>query len=667
MSESPKRPRSAFGTGLVASFRAAAGEALARRETKGSRLAVADLPEDVTQLAPGGLYVVYAMPRTQPCDALIWNTARDAATRHVTVVLARTQAQIAERMRALGFVEGVPARGWPRKLNVLSMPPAAAIDVDASHPVAGGARVGAAPPFARLIGALRALKRFGFRTGSLYLVEGAERWFSWQDPAVLAREGRLLADWCARRGVTLVLIVHPTPAQPFEDTDVIAREERFDDEASHSSRGEFHGACAGVARMRRAHGELLWFADFWRAGRALVTAEVHALRFTEGGELTVAPDAVGAGRGHAGTLLARDEERVVASRAVVSNETWVPDEWEIVDDIDAAVAASRGAVAATVLLDYTDGAGLERLCAAVHTLRRQCGRALKIVVVERQQALRHQYELLLLSLGANLLLGRDLPFSRMQSLLRSLQGQLDTRPIAADYKASLAAALADDVRGYLPAKAFCERVQDVLARGAMLQLPHVLVKLTLLSSAAHVDALRRCAPRRAGDVFTADAAHIYVFLFACRLPDADAALARIFDSPLRTWSDDVVFLADDSIGREIAALAAADRRLPLADYSDLFAAARAAPSATPGGVTPERSRASGIVQHAETKGAGEAKARLEAVERAIDAARADAAHACAPAADGVAPSAAAPLRAAPPRRFAERCAMPLRTRVPEEK
>jgi cellulose biosynthesis protein BcsE len=272
-------------------------------------------------------------------------------------------------------------------------------------------------------------------------------------------------------------------------------------------------------------------------------------------------------------LLARDEQRVVVSRAVVrGHEAWVPPHWEVLADQAAVLAACADAQAATVVLDYAGGAQLDALCAAVHALRRQAGRALKIVIVERGEVLRHQYELLVLTLGANLVLGRDLPFSRMQSLLQSLQGQLHARPVAADYRAALSAALSDAVLGYLPAGAFCERVRTVLERSAVLQLPHVLVKLTLLPQCAHVDALRHCVPRREGDVFTADASHLYVFLFACRLADADAALARIFDVPVERIADALVHLAEQSIGDELAALDAANRRARIADYSDLFAA-----------------------------------------------------------------------------------------------
>ncbi|MFP3607568.1 BcsE family c-di-GMP-binding protein, partial [Paraburkholderia sp. SIMBA_053] len=61
-------------------------------------------------------------------------------------------------------------------------------------------------PLARLYGALRALKPFGFRRGSVFFVEGAEHWFTWDRPDDLAYEGRVLADWCETRNITLVLL-----------------------------------------------------------------------------------------------------------------------------------------------------------------------------------------------------------------------------------------------------------------------------------------------------------------------------------------------------------------------------------------------------------------------------------------------------------------------------
>ncbi|KWE54339.1 cellulose biosynthesis protein BcsE [Burkholderia ubonensis] len=541
-----------------------------------SRLAIDGLPDEWTQLEAGGLYAVYAAARTPACDALVWESARQARTRDVTVVLARDHASVAAQLGERGFAGAALAPGWPRNLNVLAMPPAAAdAQPDAAHAAPG--------PFARLTGGFRAMKRFGFHARSLYFVEGAERWFSWNDPVALAEEGRAFADWCRMHRIAVVLLMNP-------DGDARADDAGADDlplvrDARRTRRSAFHSVCAGVAQLQRTHGELLWVVDFWRAGDTLAAGEVRPLRFAPSGRLSAIFDADALAQPRR-MKLASDEDRVVVSRAVVDGERWVPNGWEIVDDNAAVVAACAKAQAATAVLAFRTRTQLEALCADVHTLRRQCGGALKIAIVERGEVLRHQFEMLVLSLGANSVIGRDLPFSRLQAAVRSLHGQLQARPVAADYRAALAAALGDTVLGYLPVGAFCLRTRAVLDRGAVLALSHTLVKMTLLPGVAHVDALRHCLPRRAGDVVTADAEHLYVFLFACEPADADEALKRIFDVPVDTLSDRVVHLAHGSIDAELNALKAENRRAPIADYSDLFAAAHPAGGAGADTATP---------------------------------------------------------------------------------
>ncbi|WP_322025053.1 cellulose biosynthesis protein BcsE [Burkholderia sp. BCC1977] len=536
-----------------------------------SRLAIDGLPDTWTQLEAGGLYAIYAAAGTPACDALVWESARQSRTRDVTVVLSRAAARVAAQLQARGFAGGAQPAGWPRNLNVLAMPPApAAADGDAA--LEPGAPRRAAPgPFARLTGGLRAMKRYGFRARSLYFIEGAQRWFSWDDPAALAEEAHALVDWCRTHRIALVLLVDPeivrTGADPDTDDPPLVRD------ANRAPRSGFHGVCSGVAQLQRTHGELLWVVDFWRAGDTLAAGEVRPLRFAPGGRLAAIVDGAAAEPSRR-MKLATDEDRVVVSRAVLDEGSRVPAGWEIVDDNAAVVAACAHAQAATAVLAFRSHAQLEALCAAVHALRRQCGGALKIAVVERGEVLRQQFEMLVLSVGANRVVARDLPVSRMHAAVNALRGQLYARPVAPDYRAALAAALGDSVLGYLPVGAFCLRIRAVLDRGAVLALPHTLAKIALLPGVSHVDALRHCRPRRAGDVVTADAGHLYVFLFACEPADAGDALARIFDVPVDTLSDRVVCLGEGSIDTELDALKTENRRAPIADYSDLFATAQ---------------------------------------------------------------------------------------------
>ncbi|KWB17905.1 cellulose biosynthesis protein BcsE [Burkholderia cepacia] len=649
--------RPALGAaGLLGRLRAllGAGPAGGRAGTV-SRLAIDGLPDAWTQLEAGGLYAIYAAGGTPACDALVWESARQARTRDVTVVLARDAAHVAGQMRARGFADGAHPAGWPRNLNVLAMPPAA-------EPAGGdgtgtGAGTGAtadvprraAPgPFARLTGGLRAMKRYGFRARSLYFVEGAQRWFSWDDPIALADEAHALADWCRTRRIALVLLLDPEATRADDAA-------RTDDaplvrDADRTPRSGFHGICSGVAQLQRTHGELLWIVDFWRAGDTLAAGEVRPLRFAPGGRLSASIDG-GATEPANRMKLASDEDRVVVSRAVLDGTNRAPQGWEIVEDNAAVVAACAHAQAATAVLVFRSHAQLEALCADVHTLRRQCGGALKIAVVERGEVLRQQFEMLVLSVGASRVIARDLPVSRLQGAVHALRGQLYARPVAADYRAALAAALGDSVLGYLPVGAFCLRIRAVLDRGAVLALPHTLAKIALLPGVSHVDALRHCRPRRAGDVVTADAAHLYVFLFACEPADAEDALARIFDVPVDTLSDRVVCLGQGSIDTELNALKAENRRAPIADYSDLFGAAQPAGASRaplartgPGDALPDAGEVSGAIDAIDTIVALEA---IGAMPAAAAAAAADA-------------SAPEPVILAARKRSAIRSAMPLR-------
>ncbi|HDR9587833.1 TPA: cellulose biosynthesis protein BcsE [Burkholderia stabilis] len=572
--------RPAFGAaGLLGRLRALLrmGPAGGRIGTL-SRLAIDGLPDAWTQLEAGGLYAIYAAGGTPACDTLVWESVRQARTRDVTVVLARDAARIAEQMQARGFAGGAQPAGWPRNLNVLAMPTTAEPAGDDGAPGAvGNAPRRAAPgPFARLTGGLRAMKRYGFRARSLYFVEGAQRWFSWDDPVALAEEAHALADWCRTRRIALVLLLDPEAARA--GADALTDDPPLVRDANRTPRSGFHGICSGVAQLQRTHGELLWIVDFWRAGDTLTAGEVRPLRFAPGGRLSASVDG-GATEPANRMKLASDEDRVVVSRAVLDGTNRVPGDWEIVDDNAAVVAACAHAQAATAVLAFRSHAQLEALCADVHALRRQCGGALKIAIVERGEVLRQQFEMLVLSVGANRVVARDLPVSRMQAAVHALRGQLYARPVAPDYRAALAAALGDSVLGYLPVGAFCLRIRAVLDRGAVLALPHTLAKITLLPGVSHVDALRHCRPRRAGDVVTADAGHLYVFLFACEPVDADDALGRIFDVPVDTLSDRVVCLGQGSIDSELDALKAENRRAPIADYSDLFAVAQPAGAA----------------------------------------------------------------------------------------
>jgi len=549
----PRPTTSGWLTGLRHAMRHA-------RERASLRLAIDQLPDTWSVLARGGMHAVYAAPGTPACDALIWNTARAAGIANVTVVRGLPHAQVAAQLRALGFVNAQPARGWPRHLNVLSLPPAA---VD---PEPGGTC-----PLLRLGTLLRSLLRSGLRRDSLCIIDDAQRWFSWDDPLALHREVELLARWCSRRHVAMVLILASRLTRKEQAT---AR--------SHEALHAFHQRFSGVARLERSAGELRWHADVWRAGEALVANEDCPLRFDTAGHLVALrnpADSAGCATAQA-TLLLQDERRLIASSALISGEGWVPPDWEIQPDNDAVYAASASAQAATIVFTFGANARLDDLCAMIHTLRRSGGGSLKIVTAACSETMGLQHELLLLAVGADLVLERDLPFTRVLSALQSLQGQFHTRPTVEDWRGALAAAQPDAGAGYLPVPRFCEHIEAALQRSRPLLLPHVLAELSLRPDVAHLDALRACRLRQPGQFVTVFSTQVYVFLFACRPPDADAALADIFCARIHELFDTVTLHSGHAISCHVEMLR--DRQLHACapDYSDLLPSWELPPAST---------------------------------------------------------------------------------------
>jgi cellulose biosynthesis protein BcsE len=542
--------------------------ALLLRPPRTAKLAIEGLPEQFAGLQPQDAHAVYIADAAAR-DALLFDTARASKAAHTTLVLARPPKDIAAALRARGFGVNNPAAAWPRKLNVLALPPLP-LPTDATDSAESAESDVPAAPLARLVSGLRALKRFGLKQGTLYIIEGADHWFHWRNAAVLAQEARFLADWCELRRSCVLLVFSGSHLAPGPQDDPLDYDERQDVAATAGALNSFHGAFGGVASLLKSHGEMIWKIEFWRASDTMVTGESVPVRFTEAGALAIAKTTIDDEKKR--MLLTRDENRVVASQASVAGEKYIPADWEIVEDNPAALPACRHARGVTVLLDYSGQNTLADLCETIHTLRRHCGQALKIVVRERHQFLRHQYELLILNLGANQVIGRDVPFSRVQFLLKSLQGQLCTRPIANDFQTALSAAICASICGYLTVPLFCEQIEMLIERGQVLRLPHLLFHLRLLPEVAHLDALNACILKRDGDICSADANGLYLFLFGCRISDADAVMLRIFgENAGRFFENDVRYIDNIDFLEQVEILKNNYARYAAPDYSDALA------------------------------------------------------------------------------------------------
>lgn len=506
---------------------------LARLQAR-TLLAIEGLAPALGTLASGRAHVVYAQP-SPARDAFFWQTAAVALRGPASVLSTRDADGIAKVLREHGLDIDVN-RALHSRANLCALRAQPGRDgIDA------------------LIDALQALTDQCGARGTMFLIEGAEAFFSWQDAVALASQGVRLNDWCAKERCGVLLVVAPPPLAPGQ---------------SPPDLQAFHGRFAGAAQLSQQQGQYTWEVAFWRDKQSVVAGEVLRLRFAPHEQrLMVASDTYSDQIEEAG-MLAPDEDRVIVSRDAVLRERFIPENWRIVDSNEAAVATASQSVAATVILHYSGSRDLELLASQVHRLRRSAGRALKIVIREDREAMRQHYELLMLNLGANAVVAQRTPFARMQAMIDALQGQVFSRPILADYHSALSAVLTTSATGYVTPDTFLSLVRDAVERSRLIRLPHVLLQLPLLPEVAHIDALRACHMNRAGDLCTAGSDSVYAFFFACRLDDVDAVCARVFQRPMADmFQGDLRSGDNESIAATLSELEADIQAYPPPDYT----------------------------------------------------------------------------------------------------
>ena len=270
-------------------------------------------------------------------------------------------------------------------------------------------------------------------------------------------------------------------------------------------------------------------------------------------------------------LHAPDQGRVIATAATVAEARGVPAEWVVVSNLSDMEAACNNAVAATILLHADGDLEFEALSHFVHRMRLSHPRSLKIIVRETNDKLRYSNELVLLRLGVNLIVYKEIPFSRVLQVINEMSSQIFSRLVENDYLLAAQAAEPNRVAGYLSPSNFCREVAAMVKRSERIHLSHSLVRLPILSRVAQLDALQACKARRFGDIFTADQSSVYLFLFACREPDVNSTLDRLFSLPVtELFSSHIIEPTPELISEAIGQLRLDNESSPMSDYAAML-------------------------------------------------------------------------------------------------
>lgn len=332
-----------------------------------------------------------------------------------------------------------------------------------------------------------------------------------------AFDERALRDWCARlaawlaqRECTLLVCSHGEPQG------LVARLLPCNE------------ALAGLAQLYHGRGSLHYLLHFWRNDLAVRAGGEVAL-VEDDGRLCCRPETERGSPGPASS----DLQRCLAARAVLEGAPPLSEHWQLFDDDASLLAAALQASAASVILRIDSNAQVGELARQIYLLRRQRGRALKVLVRELSPCLRYLDEQLLLVCGASLIVPYGTALSRFLTQLDSLQGQSWNRVLPDDFETTLRQLRPPPLRGVLSAGAFRRAVGEIFAAGQYGEVSHLLLRLQPVAGLSLAQILGQCRLRRYGDLACVAGGVLYLFLFACRSNALESALGNIFRLPWR--------------------------------------------------------------------------------------------------------------------------------------
>ncbi|WP_318389235.1 cellulose biosynthesis c-di-GMP-binding protein BcsE [Enterobacter sp.] len=253
-----------------------------------------------------------------------------------------------------------------------------------------------------------------------------------------------------------------------------------------------------------------------------------------------------------------DEKRILSNVMVLEGAPALSEHWTLFENNETLFEEARTTQAATIIFSLTQNNQIDNMARQIHTLRRQRGSALKIIVRENNASLRATDERLLLGCGANMVIPWNAPLSRCLTLIESVQGQQFNRHVPEDISMLLNMTQPLKLRGYQTWDIFCDAVGNMMNNTL---LPPdgkgVLVALRPVPGIRVEQALTLCRPNRVGDIMTIGDNRLVLFLSFCRVNDLDTALNHIFPLPTADiFSNRMIWFEDNQIAAELVQMRA---------------------------------------------------------------------------------------------------------------
>ncbi|MGQ0709781.1 MAG: BcsE family c-di-GMP-binding protein [Rhodoferax sp.] len=434
------------------------------------------------------------------------------------------------------------------------------------------------------------LEHFEVRENGFVLMDQADDAIGLHDVSLALEQVHILSEWLARQRVTALLVFLRLT------------------EAHSGTLNALMDQLHGIVRLGGDEDGLRLTFDYWQSSEGTVAARHFHLLTLESNlyEATVkAPSVETVADTAAGSAAAPPEVSTPTyfymDPDLRSLSSQLAGQWQFVDTLVGMMHATRNQRRAVVIFCYQHDTHLRQLAEAIHTLRINLGKYAQIIVQEKGASLRYQNEALLLRLGTNLVIHRDVPPARMPLMIDSVAGQVFNRDVDINFEAALASVSPTSLRGYQPPMRFAREVSTLVERAGTLNVPYALVVGMPAPGMPMLDVLQSLRLSRAGDLLSADNAHCYLFLNACQQAVVLPTLERLLGgTAVDAVLTELRFLVTrESIALELEALTHNAEVGMVIDYTSSLpspqpaAAPAAALSAAPMAAPPPRTPAAG--------------------------------------------------------------------------
>lgn len=385
------------------------------------------------------------------------------------------------------------------------------------------------------------LEQFGISQNSYILFDQADDVLSLHDITLAMEQINVLKNWFSKHNVTALLVFSRVTS------------------ANSSAINALMDSTNGMVRLGGGEEGLKLTFEYWQSPEGTIAARSYRLSTQGSGRYEAVAHAEQlAVTGKIESALEVEDAQVLyfyMNPDLGSLAKQMPGEWKLVDTLVGMLHATRNTRSSTSILVYQRDTNVRQLAETIHTLRTSLGRHAKIIVQEKDASLRYQNEALLLKLGLNLVVYRDVPPSRFPLMLEAMGKQVFAKDIDINFEAALASVLTTTASGYLIPSRFVREVKVIIDRGATLDIPCAMVVGRPTQNTSVIEILKTSGLSRPGDLITSDGENCFIFLNACPESVILKTLLRIFKMPVESAIQDVRFLVRNTdIQADLSAL-----------------------------------------------------------------------------------------------------------------